>query len=423
VTQRDGSGSAYLANEPEDSPRTSSAPTVLQVHNYYEHPGGEDQVVRAERALLRQHGHRVEGFEAHHDDLRSLGKLALARKAIWNRDSYDRVRASIRSSHANVVHVHNTVPLISPSVYDAARAEGAAVVQTLHNYRLLCPSGDFLRDGQVCRACLGRSVAWPSVVHACYRGDRAASAVLTTMLAIQRARGTIDRKVDAYVVMTEFARRLFVDAGFPEDRVVVKPHFVDPDPGPGDGRGGYALFVGRLAPEKGIEVLLRAWERLGRTLPLKILGDGPLAPVVAEAATRIPGVEWLGHGDRARVLAAMGEAAVVVAPSIWYETFGLVVIEALSRGTPVVVSSIGAIAELVDHGRTGRLALPGDADDLADQVEALVSDAARLEDMRHAARAAYLATYTGPANYARLLDVYRGALAVAARAPAAMLPG
>ena len=404
-------------------PTVDRPPTVLQVHNFYEHPGGEDQVLRAERALLQQHGHRVEAFEARHEDLRSVGKLALARKAIWNRDTYDRVRALLRSTRADVVHVHNTVPLISPSVYDAARAEGAAVVQTLHNYRLLCPSGDFLRDGRVCRDCFGRTIAWPSVLHACYRGDRAASTVLTAMLAVQRARGTFERRVDAFVVMTEFARRLFVDAGLPEDRVVVKPHFVDPDPGPGDGRGGYALFVGRLAPEKGIDVLLRAWARVGRTLPLKILGDGPLGPLVAEAAARMPGVEWLGHGDRARVLAAMGDATVVIAPSIWYETFGLVVIEAFSRGTPVVVSSIGAIAELVEHGRTGRQARPGDADDLADQVEALASDPAALAAMRGAARAEYAATYTGPANYTRLLDVYRRALARQGRTLAAMLPG
>jgi glycosyltransferase involved in cell wall biosynthesis len=387
--------------------------TVLQVHNHYQYIGGEDHVVVAEGALLRQHGHQVVTFEAHHADLRGLGKLALARKSIWNRDSYDRLRSAIRSSGATVVHVHNTVPLISPAVYDAARAEGVAVVQTLHNFRLLCPSGDFLRNANVCTRCLGKSVPWPSVVHACYRDDRAASIVLATMLSVHRARGTYTRGIDRYIVMTEFGRQLFTGAGIAEDRVVVKPHFVDPDPSAGTGAGGYALFVGRLAPEKGIDVLLEAWERIGRALPLRIMGDGPLGPRVAAAAARNPGIEWSGHAARGEVLAAMGEAMVVLVPSIWYETFGLVVIEAFSRGTPVVVSDMGAIAELVDHGRTGFRSRPGDPADLAAHVQTLVGDEARLRRMRSAARSEYLARYTSSANYEQLVAVYRDAIAAA----------
>src|SRR5205814_1104988 len=169
----------------------------------------------------------------------------------------------IRAQRPRVAHFHNTFPLISPAAYYAARAEGVGVVQTLHNFRLLCPNALFFRDGKVCEDCLGRPVAWPGVVHGCYRGSRAASAATAVMTAAHRALGTWRTAVDVYVALTEFSRQKFIAGGLPAEKIAVKANFVYPDPGPGAGAGGYAVFVGRLSAEKGVETLLAAWRPLG----------------------------------------------------------------------------------------------------------------------------------------------------------------
>ena len=387
---------------------------VLIVHNHYQQPGGEDRVVAAEGALLEAHGHAVERFTAHNDDVEDMNALTLGAATIWNHRTYRALRERIERTSPDVVHVHNTLPLISPAVYYAARHAGRPVVQTLHNYRLLCPSALLLRDGAVCTDCVGRRVAWPSVAHACYRDSRAATGTIATMLAAHHALGTWHRHVDVYIALTEIARRLFVDGGLPEDKIHVKPHFVAPDPGMGAGEGGYALFVGRLSEEKGLSTLLDAWS--GETLrrPLRIVGGGPLAPQVAAAGRQRAAVSWLGRRSADEVAALMRAAAFLVMPSECYETFGRVVIEAYAAGTPVVVADGGAPAELVEPGRTGLLFRRGDAADLARQAHSLTPEA--LLPMRAAARRAYEQRYTAERNLDRLLQLYDLARRAAASA-------
>lgn len=385
-------------------------PSLLLVHNYYQQPGGEDQVFAAEAALLEHHGHKVHRYTVHNDQVSTYSKVALARATIWNADSYDKLRHLIRQVRPDVMHVHNTLPLISPAAYYAAKDEGLAVVQTLHNYRLMCPASTFLRNGQICEDCSGKFFPWPGVIHACYRQSYAASGAIAAMLAIHQGRGTYRTVVDHYIAMTDFGRRKFIESGFPEEKVVVKPHFVEPDPGPGSGGGRYALFAGRLVPEKGVETLLQAWERVSYRLPLKIVGDGPLAPKVAKAAAKNTSITWLGQRAKGEVLALMGEASIVVVPSLWYETFGLVAIEAFAKGTPVIASAIGAIAEVVEAGRTGFHFRPGDAEDLAVQIEWAVTHPLKLAQMRREARAEYDAKYTAESNYPQLVEIYREAL-------------
>jgi glycosyltransferase involved in cell wall biosynthesis len=230
------------------------------------------------------------------------------------------------------------------------------------------------------------------------------------MLTLHRALRTWTEMVDVYVTLSGFARRKFVEGGLPAGKIVTKPNFVYPDPGPGDGRGGYALFVGRLSPEKGVGTLLKAWERLGTRIPLKIVGDGPLKDRVIETAEGGPRVEWLGYRPRAEVHALLRDAGLVVLPSLT-EGAPLIVLEALAAGTPVVAADIGAIAEIVEHGRTGLLFRPGDGEDLAAQVEELFS---RPEEgrarMRREARCEFEARYTAGRNYEMLMEIYESVL-------------
>jgi glycosyltransferase involved in cell wall biosynthesis len=383
---------------------------ILAVHNRYQRPGGEDQVFVDETTLLETRNHRVLRYEVHNDQVKQANRLALAKDTVWNTSAYRELRALIRRERPHVVHFHNTLPLVSPAGYYAARAEGVPVIQTLHNYRLLCPVALFFRDGRVCEDCMGKAVPWPGVVHRCYRGSRTASGVIATMLTVHRALRTWTEMVDVYVALTEFARNKFIEGGLPAGKIVVKPNFVAPDPGRGQGGGGYALFVGRLAPEKGTETMLAAWDRLRTKIPLKIVGDGPLRDQVVEAAARQSNVEWLGHRPVEDVHALMGKADMLIFPSQWYETFGRVAAEAFAAGTPVIAANIGAIAELVEHGRTGLKFRPGDPEDLVTQVEWALSHSAELRSMREEVRAEFETKYTAERNYRALMEIYEAAL-------------
>jgi glycosyltransferase involved in cell wall biosynthesis len=382
---------------------------LLLCHNYYQQPGGEDLCFAAETRLLESHGHEVVRLTTHNDAIRDMSLLSVARRALWNGGTYADVRALIRRERPQLLHCTNAFPLLSPALYQAARAERVPVVQALHNYRLLCPNAQFLRNGRVCEDCLGKFVPWPGVLHGCYRGSRCTSAVVAALLTEQRIIRTWRRAIDLYYTPTEFAREKFIAGGLSPERLCVKPNFIDPDPGPGTGRGGHVVFVGRLSLEKGIDTLLAAWRQVRGAVRLIILGDGPLAGQVQAAADADPRIEWLGRRSPEEVLERVGEAACLLMPSIWYETFGRTVIEAFSRGTPVIASRIGALAELVEDGGTGLLVQPGDPADLAAAVQRLLADPLRF---RPAARREYEMKYTASINYRQLLAVYERALAL-----------
>lgn len=379
---------------------------ILSIHNKYQIRGGEDQSRESEESLLREMGHEVEVYEENNLRVPAVGAVNLAFRTVWSREAYQTVEQRLMETAYDLVHVQNFFPLISPSVYYAAKAQGVPVVQTLRNYRLLCPNGLFFRDGKVCEDCMGKPIPYPGVLHSCYRDSLAASGVSATMLTVHRAMQTWQEKVDLYISLTEFARQKFIEGGFPADKIVVKPNFVYPDPGLGQGLGGYALFVGRLSEEKGLDTLLAAWKQLKNPMPLKIVGEGPLANLVAEAAEKCPKIEWLGRRPIAEVYALMGEAMVLIFPSKWYETFGRVAVEAFAKGTPAIAANIGAIAELVDHGRTGLHFQPGDATDLATQVEWVLQHQREWGQMRQEARAEFEAKYTAEENYRRLMEIY-----------------
>lgn len=384
---------------------------VLVVHNRYIESGGEDRVVELESALLERLGHRVLRYTADNDRIQTLTRTELARRTLWSREAYWDVRHLIAREGVDLVHVHNTLPLISPSVYYAARAEGRPVVQSVHNYRLICPSANCVRDGAPCTACVGSIVPWQGVRHACYRNSRTATAGVVGTLLLHRLLRTWSRAVDVFIAPTAFTRGMLVAGGLPADRIAVKPHFVNPDPGVGSFAGGYALYAGRLAVDKGVSTLLAAWRRLGARLPLTIVGDGPLAAQVQDATRHLPQVAWAGHQPHSYVQQLIRQAAVIIAPSIAFETFGQVIIEAYAAGVPVIACEGGAAMDLVQHGSTGLLAKRGDVDDLVAQVEWLLAhpDAARA--MRSAARAAYETQFTADLNAQMLSEIYEQALA------------
>jgi glycosyltransferase involved in cell wall biosynthesis len=381
----------------------SAARSVLSVHNYYRQPGGEDRVFLNEADLLERKGHTVVRYEDRNHRIHSQ-TLAVARDAVWSPSSFDRLKSVVQSNVIDVAHFHNTFPLISPSAYYAVQRAGIPVVQTLHNFRLICAGATFTRGESVCESCLEHRSLLPGIIHGCYRQSRPQTAALSAMLAVHRAAGTYQDQVDVYIAPGEFARQKFIQGGLPADRIRVKPNCVSPDPGAGDGFGDYALFVGRLAKEKGIDTLTRAWRSL-RDIRLQVAGDGPLND------TEWPEeVTWLGSLERERVMALMQDARVLVFPSMWYECAPMTIIEAFACGLPVIASNLGSIPEFVSHGRTGLLFQPGDSEDLARQVRWAFDHPEELRAMRANARREYEQKYTAEHNYKMLIAIYEMAI-------------
>ena len=376
--------------------------TILSVHNYYQQPGGEDEVFASEARLLEQNGHTVIRYVDHNARVGG-GGLGTARDAVWSQKSFRSLRSAAKVG-PDVAHFHNTFPLISPSAYYAMRQMGVPVVQTLHNYRLLCPAATFLRSGSVCEACL-ESRSWlPAIRHRCYRDSRSATTALAAMLTIHRTAGTWQRMVNAYIALSDFARKKFIEGGLPPERIMVKPNFLGSDPGRGEGEGGYALFVGRLSEEKGVRLLAQAWRRLSG-IPLKVAGQGPLDTLEWPAEVTV-----LGQQPRERIFSLMRAARVLVFPSICYECSPMTIIEAFACGLPVIGSNLGSVPEYVSHRRTGFLFQSGDAEDLAQNVRCAFENPGSLSAMRFAARGEYELKYTPERNYRMLMNIYAMAL-------------
>jgi glycosyltransferase involved in cell wall biosynthesis len=419
IYQRAQAGRARKTASRSTSRRTvvsrdgNSKPAVLLAHNFYQQRGGEDGVVEAELCMLESKGHRTATFFRYNREIQERSPWAKGRlgiSAVWSLDSARQLRSALEREKPDLVHVHNFVPLFSPSLYYACKDLDMPVVQTLHNYRLLCPSATLYRDGKVCEECLGKLVPWPAVVHKCYRQDRLASAALGTMITTHELLGTWKNRVDRYIALTEFARQKLSENGIPAQKIVVKPNFVDPDPGAKQVTGEYALYVGRLSPEKGVRTLLEGWRRLRTRVPLVILGDGPCASEVIGASREIPAIRWLGRRAKNEVIEAMKLARFLVMPSECHESSPLALLEAFGCGLPLVASALGALAELVEDGRTGLTFRASDPDDLALKVDWAWSHPWEMDQMGKAARGEFEAKYTASANYGSLLAIYNDVL-------------
>lgn len=386
---------------------------VLIAHNFYRSsaPSGEDVVYRNERALMERQI-EVIPYERFNDDIdeSTLGKkIRLAFNGSWSRHTYQELSAVIQKNRPDVAHFHNTFPQISPSAYAACQDNGVPVVQTLHNYRFICPGGLLLRDGRPCEDCVGTSLL-PALQHRCYRRSLPATGALVWMLTRNRWHGTYQTLVNRYIALTEFAASRLIAGGLPEDRICIKPNFTPGVTAPGPGDGGYAVYVGRLSEEKGVRTLMSAWKRLPE-VPLKILGDGPLRKELERSAAieKLP-VEFLGFCDRTTIDSVVGRATFQIVPSEWYETFGMVAIEAYACGTPVIASRIGSLNEIVQDGVTGVKFDPGNPRDLAEKVNALWVDRVRQTMFRRSARECFEKNFSSEKNYEALMAIYVAAI-------------
>lgn len=380
---------------------------LLLVHNRYQWAGGEDGVFEAERDLLRGAGHAVSTLEASNSAIRGFGgQVASAIGAIYSLSGRRLMRQAIARERPEIVHVHNFFPLLSPSIFDACADAGVPTVWTLHNFRVACANGVLLRDGRPCEDCVGR-FPWAAIRHRCYRDSLPGSLSVAAMIGWHSLANTWNTKVTRFIALTDFAREIFIRAGLPAEKIVVKPNFIQPPtatPLAAEARKGFA-FVGRLSPEKGVRVLLDAWQACD--LPLTIVGDGPLMPQARQAAAQNPAIRVLGQLSRDGAHGVIGGVKALIMPSICYESFPLAAVEAMALKAPVIASKIGALANLIVPGANGLHFQAGDHHELKAVAQELDDDndlflrlwrSIKLRD-----------EFTQGPNLATLLNVYQDA--------------
>jgi len=382
---------------------------ILILHNAYQQRGGEDAVVESEEQLLLRYSHSVKLFRVDNDSIKNLfNKLQVALSVNYSVKSRNAMRNEISRFKPDIVHVHNLFPILTPSVYDACIEKGVAVVQTLHNYRIICPGALLYRNGQICEECLN-STAYKAVLYGCYKSSHFGSLPVARTVEWHKKKGTWLNKVDRFISLTEFAKKKFVSAGIPSRKIVVKPNFVVIDkvklPNSMTEKT-YALFVGRLSEEKGINVLLESWKKVN--FPLHLIGSGPMWEKIP--AIGLDSVHRLGELSQQQVKREMSCARFLVVPSLWYEGFPMVIVEAFSLGLPVIVSNLGGLAEIVHNGITGLHFDPGNANDLVQKVNWMINNPDACRNMGENAKQIFQKHYTPERNYKMLIKIYKEAL-------------
>ena len=356
---------------------------IIQVHNYYKQAGGEDEVVSAEKAILEDDGHQVITYYKNNDAISSFRSMLISgMKTIWNPATVIEFRKLLKKNRPDVVHCHNTFPLISPAIYWACAKENIPVVQTLHNYRLLCPSANLFFEGEIYESSIGKLFPWQAVRDRVYRNSRVGTLVVASMLFLHRIIGTWKNKVTLYIALTQFHKEKMIEGGLPENLIMVKPNFISEEPEimisdtlSIESNRPILLFVGRLSPEKGCSLLIHAWKKVeqkSKKQPLLLIaGDGPEKNLLEKLCNslNLKEIRFLGLQSREQIQYLMAKADLLIFPSLWYEGFPMTLVEALNRGLPVLASNIGSMQSIIVDGINGFKFKPGDIDNLVDCIK------------------------------------------------------
>ncbi len=383
---------------------------ILQVHNSYQLAGGEDAVVMLESTLVREFGHELMPYFVNNDKICGLVEKIYTSICIgYSSRSKTRFEQFLKCNKFEIVHVHNFFPVLTPSIYDVCVNYNIPVVQTLHNYRTICPGALLVRDGVVCEKCVTGS-PYQSVLHGCYRDSVVGTLAVARMVSYHRRCNTWNTKINRFIALTDFAKEKFVEAGFDPQKVSVKSNFI-PDPIAPEiklnERITTALFVGRISQEKGLKTLTSAWSAID--LNLTIAGEGPLLSEL-KSTVKVNNILFLGAVNKQNISELMLSAQFLVMPSECYEGFPMVLVEAFAHGLPVLASRLGGMAEIVEDGVTGLHFEVGNAEDLAEKARWMFEHPEDCRRMGEKARQEYLAKYTPEKNYAMLMEIYKEAI-------------
>jgi len=378
---------------------------ILFIHNQYQVRGGEDSVLENEIKLLQNNGHEVKLYSVSNHSIRSIfDKIKVFINVNYSNEQKARISNFIKEYKPDIVHVHNFFPQITPSVFYACSENNIPVVNTLHNFRLICPSALLMHNNKIYENSL-KSNAYSTIFDKVYKNSYLGTFAVARMIEYHKKHKTWNKKVDKFIALTNFAKSKFVEFGLPESKIYVKPNFLNTKYSLESNvqkRQG-ALFVGRLSEEKGLNTLLNAWDKI--SINLKIIGGGPLEELVKK--NRNKNIQYLGFLDQERICQEMRKASFLIFPSIWYEGFPMVIIESFANGLPIISSDIGSMSEIIKNNYNGLHFKAGDSNDLIDKIKLLISDENKCNQMSNNAYDDFKEHYTDQTNYELLIKLYK----------------
>lgn len=385
---------------------------IVLVHNYYSSkiPSGENKVFEEEKELLKKNNHEVIEYKRSNDEVKKsgiIGKIKALCALIWNPFSFFKIKKIIKNEDPDVVHVHNTFPLISPSIFYGMGNRSARVI-TLHNYRLVCAAGIPMRNGNVCTECIDKKSVFPAMKYACYKNSRIATFPLVMSISLHKIIKTWVKKVDAIICLSEFQKTVMKEYGFPEEKLYVKPNFYPGNPTVVEynERQDYVVFVGRLSHEKGVDLLIQAWRLWGEKAPeLRLIGSGELESELKSSAKGLP-IKFYGQLGEVEAQAHIRNARLLVLPSRWFEGFPMVIREAYAFGTPVVASDVGPLPSIVKNNVCGLTFSSNNAMDLLDKIITIMNNREFSKIMSNNSYKEFKELYTESINYECLIDIY-----------------
>lgn len=384
---------------------------ILVIHNRYQQTGGEDSVFKAETALLINHGNVVESLLFDNTVIKTFfDKCISGLFSIYNPASARTLKNRILRFHPDVIHVHNFLPLASPSVFFVAKRMKVPIILTLHNYRLICPSATLFFKGAIYEKSIHSIFPFNAIWKGVYRDSRIQTAIVALMTLVHHFLGTWKNKVDYYITLTAFAKAKFVTSTLSvvESKFLVKPNFVNDFGERGVERRDFFLFIGRLTEEKGIRVLLQA--AVECRFKLVVMGDGPLRGLVQDAEKKNLNIQYIGQQPQAVVIEYLKKCKALIFPSIWYEGFPMTILEAFSACTVVIASNMGGMQEIIQDGKNGLVFNPGDAYDLGLKINEINKNYDLAKAISKNARLTYLEKYTPAKNYERMEQIYHRAM-------------
>ena len=378
---------------------------ILFVHNFYQQAGGEDQVFLAEKDLMKEHGHEVHSYTVNNDNINSLWtKINTTINLSYSTKSKKNFSIALKKINPDIVHCHNFFPRLTPSIFDACLDENIPAILTLHNYRLVCPSVYLSKNNKPWELSIKKNPYW-AVPYKVYQNSFIGTAAIAYMINYHKKRKTWQKKLDHIITLTKFAKNKFIESGFSPNNMVVKPNFISDPLKENNTRGQFALFIGRLSQEKGIEFLLESWKEID--FPLKIVGDGPM---MGNLKLQGNNVEFLGKIPNKSVKTLLQKAQFLVFPSQWYEGFPMVLVEAMACGTPVLVTNIGSMQEIITDELNGLHFELGNQKQFIEKVHQLMKDESLCQFLGDNGRRAYLEKYTPDVNYQQLISIYQDSI-------------
>jgi len=379
---------------------------ILIIHNYYQNPGGEEIVVKREKELLEKNGHQVILYTKSNNELKKIKNWPRILKNLkFNKKVYSDLRKLIKKEKPNLAHIHNTFFIISPSAYLACKHENLPIVQTLHNFRFLCPNATLSNKKGICESCIKQKNFKPALKNKCYHNSLIYTSLIIKILKFLKKQVLDKKLINQFIVLSNFQKNIFIKAGFDKNKLNLKPNFVE-NLSPNYKKQNYAVYLGRIDKGKGLRNLIKIWQKIN--FPLKIIGTGELFEKLKKQ-NKNKNIKFLGYIENKKAIEILKKANFSILPSAWYEACPNLIIESYASATPIIGSNIGSIAEYIKNNKTGILINLKNENQTIKTINSIIADKKSLRKFSKNARKQYEKLFIPEKNYKTLIKIYKSA--------------